>query len=72
MKTGVKSNILWSEIGSGEPGGTPPPRIPFVFVITRIPLNGGSLYRGSVPHILLLFWPWLKENRSLYRGLFLF
>ena len=29
MKTGVE-NVFWSEIGSGfgEPGGTPPPRIP--------------------------------------------
>ena len=52
LKTGVKNNILWSEIGSGEPGDTPPPRIPFVFVITRILLNRGSLYRGSVPQIL--------------------
>ena len=27
---GVKNGIFWSEIGSGygEPGGTPPPRIP--------------------------------------------
>ena len=27
---GVKNDIFWSEIGSGfgEPGGTPPPRIP--------------------------------------------
>jgi len=30
LKTGVKNDIFWSEIGSGfgEPGGTPPPRIP--------------------------------------------
>ena len=30
MKTGVKNDIFWSEIGSrfGEPGGTPPPRVP--------------------------------------------
>ena len=29
MKTGVKNDIFWSEIGSGfgEPGGTPPQRI---------------------------------------------
>ena len=27
MKTGLKNDIFWSEIGSrfGEPGGTPPP-----------------------------------------------
>ena len=30
LKTGVKSDIFWSKIGSGfgEPGGTPSPRIP--------------------------------------------
>ena len=30
MKTGVENNIFQSEIGSGlgEPGGTPPPKIP--------------------------------------------
>ena len=30
MKTGVEDGMFWSEIGSGfgEPGGTPPPRIP--------------------------------------------
>ena len=30
LKTGVENDIFWSEIGSGfgEPGGTPPPRIP--------------------------------------------
>ena len=30
LKTGVKNDIFWSERGSGfgEPGGTPPPRIP--------------------------------------------
>ena len=30
MKMGVKNDILWSEIGRGfgEPGGTPPPKIP--------------------------------------------
>ena len=30
LKTGVKNDILWSEIGSGfeELGGTPPPRNP--------------------------------------------
>ena len=30
IKTGVKTDSFWSEIGSafGEPGGTPPPRIP--------------------------------------------
>ena len=30
LKTGVENDIVWSEIGSGvgEPGGTPPPRIP--------------------------------------------
>ena len=29
LKTGVKNDIFWSEIGSGfgEPGGSPPPRI---------------------------------------------
>ena len=35
-----------------------------MFVITRISLN-----RGSVPYILLQFWPGSEENRSLYRGL---
>ena len=31
LKTGVKNDIFWSEIGSGigEPGGPPPPRIFF-------------------------------------------
>ena len=30
MNTGVKNEVFWSEIesGFGEPGGTPPPRIP--------------------------------------------
>ena len=30
LKAGVENYIFWSEIGSGfgEPGGTPPPRIP--------------------------------------------
>ena len=30
MKTGVENDIFWSEIGSGfgDPGGTPPSRIP--------------------------------------------
>ena len=30
VKTGVENNIFQSEIGSGlgEPGGTPPPKIP--------------------------------------------
>ena len=29
LKTGVKNDIFWSEIGDfGEPGGTSPPRIP--------------------------------------------
>ena len=30
MKRGVENYIVWSEMGSGfgEPGGTPPPRIP--------------------------------------------
>ena len=30
LKTGVESDIFWSEIGSGfgKPGGTPQPRIP--------------------------------------------
>ena len=30
LKTGVKNDIFWSEIGSGfrEPGGIPQPRIP--------------------------------------------
>ena len=30
LKTGVKNDNFWSKIGSafGEPGGTPPPRIP--------------------------------------------
>ena len=30
LKTGVKTDIFWSEIGSrfGEPGSTPPPIIP--------------------------------------------
>ena len=30
LKTGVENDIFWSEIGSGfgEPGGTPPSRIP--------------------------------------------
>ena len=38
MKTGVKNDIFWSEIGSGfgEPGGTPPQRI----LGNRIPLQG--------------------------------
>ena len=30
LKTGEETDIFWAEIGSGfgEPGGTPPPRIP--------------------------------------------
>ena len=30
MNTGLKNDVIWSEIesGFGEPGGTPPPRIP--------------------------------------------
>ena len=30
LKTGVKNDNFWSKIGSafGEPGGTPPPKIP--------------------------------------------
>ena len=30
MKTGMENGMFWSEIrsGFGEPGGTPPPRIP--------------------------------------------
>ena len=33
LKTSVENYIFWSEIGSGfgEPGGTPPPRIPSLF-----------------------------------------
>ena len=33
LKTGVKNDIFWSEIGSGigEPGGPPPPRIFFEY-----------------------------------------
>ena len=43
LKMGVKNDIFWSKIGSGfgEPGGTPPPRIP------RIPPpEGGKPYSG--------------------------
>ena len=38
LKTGLKNEIFWSEIGSGfgEPGGTPPPRIPWS---TPLPLG---------------------------------
>ena len=34
LKTGVENNIFKSEIGSGfgEPGGTPPPKIPGKFL----------------------------------------
>ena len=44
-----------------------------VFMITRILLNQGSLYQGSVPYILLSFWMgWRKlfviPRTSLYRG----
>ena len=30
LKTGLENSVFWSEIGSGfgEPGGTPPPKIP--------------------------------------------
>ena len=30
LKMGVENDIFWSEVGSGfgEPGSTPPPRIP--------------------------------------------
>ena len=39
LKTGVESDIFWSEIGSGfgKPGGTPQPRIP-----RNIPPGGGQ------------------------------
>ena len=38
LKTGMKNEIFWSEIGSGlgEPCGTPPPRIPWS---TPLPLG---------------------------------
>ena len=39
QKTGVENYTFWSEIGPGfgEPGGTPPPRIP-----SSIPPPGGN------------------------------
>ena len=39
LKTGVESDIFWSEIGSGfgKPGGTPQPRIP-----RNTPWGGGA------------------------------
>ena len=44
-----------------------------VFIMTRISWNPGSQYWGSVPYILLLFWPgWRKlfvvPRTLLYRG----
>ena len=46
LKTGVESDIFWSEIGSGfgKPGGTPQPRIP-----RNTPPPGG----GAEPYFLL-------------------
>ena len=54
LKTGMKNDIFRSEIGSGfgEPGGTPPPRIPRstprgILAVLRRPVNGlqaGVLY----------------------------
>ena len=34
---GVKNDIFWSDIwsGLGEPGGTPPPRIPIPILVFR-------------------------------------
>ena len=47
LKTGVESDIFWSEIGSGfgKPGGTPQPRIP-----RNTPPGGGG---GAEPYFLL-------------------
>ena len=47
LKTGVESDIFWSEIGSGfgKPGGTPQPRIP-----RNTPPPGGG---GAEPYFLL-------------------
>ena len=46
LKTGVESDIFWSEIGSGfgKPGGTPQPRIP-----RNTPPGGGM----AEPYFLL-------------------
>ena len=64
LKTGAKNDIIWSEIGSGfgEPGGTPPPRIP------RSPPPGGKLrfskeqtpIHSNTDDILKL--PWSSDN----------
>ena len=44
LKTGVENYIFWSEIGSGEPGGTPLSRIP-----RSIPPGGADkLVSGSI------------------------
>ena len=46
LKTGVESDIFWSEIGSGfgKPGGTPQPRIP-----RNTPPGGGG---GAEPYFI--------------------
>ena len=45
LKTGVKNDNFWSKIGSafGEPGDTPPPRIP---EITPLPPPPGPRPKG--------------------------
>ena len=45
LKTGMKNGMFWSVIGSGfgEPGGTPPPRIP-----RSTPGNGTIEFRVHV------------------------
>jgi len=46
LKTGVKSDIFWSEIGSvfGEPGSIPQPRIPRSIPPEQYNNTGGNSY----------------------------
>ena len=48
MNTGLKNDVIWSEIesGFGEPGGTPPP--------PRIPMSIPRLELSKIPFRLRL------------------
>ena len=50
LKTGVKNDNFWSKIGSafGEPGGTPPPRIPEIPPPSPPPPQGQGLRDGRI------------------------
>ena len=63
MKTGVKIDIFWSEIGSGfgEPGGTPTPIIP-----GRTPEYYASILRG-LSRKIIFFSEKNKNKNSFYK-----